>query len=263
MEDMESVDVELADETEKVGSASEGGKAVGDILVDARVKRKAKRIIKQLSKESVQTGPNVVQVTRKWKNSRRPRNGYRGIKKGNAAGGTGAWGCKLGSEMDEDIVDEKDPNYDSDSFENGDIQLQPIIPEASDEELRKVLEPLILEYYEHGDPEEVILCLEDVNCMTKKHMIPQIAIEIALDHKPSQREMTSVLISDLYGRVIKQRDIANAFDLLLKNLPDLILDTPDAPTVLGNFLARAIADDCLPPKIIQVFKEKTECDYAR
>lgn len=56
----------------------------------------------------------------------------------------------------------------------------------------------------------------------------------------------------------------SAFDILLKNLPDLILDTPDAPTVLGNFLARAVADDTLPPKIIQVFKDKiVDCEHAK
>jgi hypothetical protein len=36
-----------------------------------------------------------------------------------------------------------------------------------------------------------------------------------------------------------------AFDYLLRQLPDLILDTPDAADVLGNFMARAIADDCI------------------
>lgn len=35
--------------------------------------------------------------------------------------------------------------------------------------------------------------------------------------------------------------------MLLNNLPDLILDTPDATTMLANFIARAIADDCIPP----------------
>lgn len=33
----------------------------------------------------------------------------------------------------------------------------------------------------------------------------------------------------------------------MENLPDLILDTPEAPTILGNFIARAVADDCIPP----------------
>lgn len=42
----------------------------------------------------------------------------------------------------------------------------------------------------------------------------------------------------------------------------MILDTPDAPTLLGNFLARAIADDCLPPKVIEYYRSKVECDHA-
>lgn len=29
-----------------------------------------------------------------------------------------------------------------------------------------------------------------------------------------------------------------------------MLDTPDAATVLANFLARAVADDCLPPRYV-------------
>ena len=45
-----------------------------------------------------------------------------------------------------------------------------------------------------------------------------------------------------------------AFDYLLKNLEDLALDTPDAPMILGNFMARAIADDCIPPKFILSYK---------
>lgn len=93
--------------------------------------------------------------------------------------------------------------------------------------------------------------------------ITQVAVEVALEHKPSQREMTSILLSDLYGRLIKQKEIAQGFDVVLANLPDLILDTPDAPVVVGCFLARTIADDCLPPKIIDFFKEKNYSDLAK
>jgi programmed cell death protein 4 len=57
--------------------------------------------------------------------------------------------------------------------------------------------------------------------------------------------------------------LSTAFEVLLKNLPDLVLDTPDAATVLGNFIARAVADDCLPPKFVQICKEKVVCDHAR
>nr|CAD7446601.1 unnamed protein product [Timema bartmani] len=128
---------------------------------------------------------------------------------------------------------------------------------------QKNTEPIILEYLEHGDTGEAILAFDEIPFGSKRFMIPVIAVEIAMDHKPSHREMTSVLVSDLYGRVVTQKDIGRAFDMLLKNLSDLILDTPDAPTVLGNFIARAIADDCLPPKFVQSYKDKVECDHAR
>lgn len=58
-----------------------------------------------------------------------------------------------------------------------------------------------------------------------------MAVNLAMERKPSHREMTSVLLSDMYGQVLLQEDIAVGFDRLLENLPDLVLDTPDAPTV--------------------------------
>lgn len=41
------------------------------------------------------------------------------------------------------------------------------------------------------------------------------------------------------------------FDILLKKLNDLSLDSPNASEILGNFIARAVADDCLPPAYVQ------------
>ena len=52
------------------------------------------------------------------------------------------------------------------------------------------------------------------------------------------------------------------FEALLTSLPDLVLDCPEAPVILGNFLARAIADDCLPPKFLTSHKGKVECRLA-
>ncbi|KAJ9600608.1 hypothetical protein L9F63_026252 [Diploptera punctata] len=103
----------------------------------------------------------------------------------------------------------------------------------TDEEIQKGTEPIILEYFEHGDTAEAALALDELNCGTKRYRIVVLAIEIAMEHKPSHREMTSVLISDLYGRVISQRDIGKAFEVLLKNLPDLVLDTQMLILCLG------------------------------
>ena len=45
------------------------------------------------------------------------------------------------------------------------------------------------------------------NLGSNRWMIVTILIELALDHKPSHREMASCLISDLYTKVVSQRDI--------------------------------------------------------
>ena len=78
-------------------------------------------------------------------------------------------------------------------------------------------------------------------------MVPALAIELALDHKPSHREMTSRLISVLYlkvlslfvldnfsdhsgiiqqlNQVISQRDIGQAFDFLLRQVFRIVIFT--------------------------------------
>ena len=180
------------------------------------------------------------------------------------AGGKGVWG-KPGSEMEgaPDVMDEKDPNYDSDSLDNGDVTLEAIVPQLSPAEIHKHVEPIILEYYSHGDTKEVSLALEDYNFGANRYLIAVVAVELAMDHKPSNREMTSVLLSDLYERHLSEREIEKALDELLRNLPDLVLDTPDAPTVLGNFIARAIADDTVAPRFLQNYQGKVTCELAK
>lgn len=129
------------------------------------------------------------------------------------------------------------------------------------EEIRKKVEPVILEYFENGDTNEAAISINDTVPTDSRDQLVQLIIEIAMDHKPSHREMASVLISDLFGHVITENDITLAFESLLANVTDLILDIPDAPTVLGNFIARAIADDCIPPKFIRVTKERSDNEH--
>ena len=61
--------------------------------------------------------------------------------------------------------------------------------------------------------------------------MPSLAVALALEGKASHRELTSRLLSDLVGRVLSPEDVAWAFDKMLRDLPDLILDTPEAPQV--------------------------------
>lgn len=244
----ESTDVKMDDYPSKEGGQSN---------VENLSKRRQKKISRQNSKENV---PNhtFIHGPRSWKNSRKSRNGYgRGLPKKGGAGGKGVWGLP-GSELLETYEDFDDPNYDYENLNNGDIELKAVVPTVSDEEIRKKVEPIILEYYENGDTSEASLSIEDTIPVNRRDFLVQVIIEMAMDHKPSHREMSSVLISDLFGHCITETDITKAFENLLANLSDLILDLPDAPTVLGNFIARAIADDCIPPKFIKTTREKSD-----
>lgn len=101
------------------------------------------------------SGAGVVPATgqaRVLKNSRKSRNGFgRGLPKKGGAGGKGTWG-KFGCELDLPWVDPNDPNYESDGEQElAKTDLQKLVPEMSEEDVRKAFEPLILEYFENND----------------------------------------------------------------------------------------------------------------
>ena len=73
--------------------------------------------------------------------------------------------------------------------------------------------------------------LEEMNIGPNRHKITEISIALALDRHNPHREMTSRLISDLYGNYVSQEDVAKGFNEILQCLNDLSLDTPEAPVV--------------------------------
>lgn len=73
--------------------------------------------------------------------------------------------------------------------------------------------------------------IKELDVNAEKSQILEIAISKALDHKAAHREMTSVLISDLYGKILSAKDVATGFDAILNNLAELTIDTPEAPSV--------------------------------
>lgn len=184
--------------------------AVGDAS-----KRKVKRLVKHGSRErdvapiggmGLPT-PTFVAPTRRWKNSRRSRNGHgRGLPKKGGAGGKGVWGFPGSELIEEDYEDQNDPNYEEINDKN--VELKEVIPEMTEEQFIKKTEPIILEYYEHGDTIEVARSIDEYLTALTRPMVTYVVVEVAMDHKQSQREMTSVLISDLYGKIVTSKDIS-------------------------------------------------------
>lgn len=60
-----------------------------------------------------------------------------------------------------------------------------------------------------------------------------LAVVLALEAKSSQRELTSRLLAQLVPSVLSCSDLETSLDQLLRELPDLVLDTPGAPQVSG------------------------------
>ncbi|KAK2163691.1 hypothetical protein LSH36_75g08009 [Paralvinella palmiformis] len=228
---------------------------------EGRVFKKAKRTIR-LSPQKDEYGQNGLS----WlpvnghkavvleKNSRKSRDGKgRGMPKKGGAGGKGTWGAP-GSELYEtsECKDAHDPNYDSDSQDA--YVVQKVALEIPPGELVKVIEPILKEYLENGDMQEVLSQFDNFNIAKNKYKILEMAVNLALDRHDPQRELTSQLIADLNGSVMSKTDIGQGFDELLANLSDLTLDTPEAPTLVGQFIARAMADDCLPSSFVDDYK---------
>lgn len=112
-------------------------------------------------------------------------------------------------------------------------KFEAITPPLEEDEIERHVKPIIIEYFEHGDTEEVALSLEELNLGENYHQVLVIAVTLAMERKASHREMTSVLISDLYGFVLSEAEIERGFEVLLNSLPDLLLDTPTATDVIS------------------------------
>ena len=76
------------------------------------------------------------------------------------------------------------------------------------------------------------------------------ALVLGAEADDAARELISRLLSLLYGLVLSMRDVAAGFQRLLESLDDLALDVPAAHNLAARFLARAVADEILPPAFL-------------
>lgn len=247
--------------TKKMRVRSKSTSAVEDVKEEEVTTTKDEKRVVGGVKASLKNGLNgtqngaetlFVKAPKDKHHDRKSRSGRRGLPKKGGAGGKGTWGA-ISEVMDDSytkVRDQHDPNYESEEDEDGPFEIEMCKPELTEEEFSKNITPIVQEYFEHGETDDVAMSLSELNISSRKYKVPAMAVCLALEKKATQREMASVLISDLYGKHLTQHDIAKGFQQLLDDLDDLSLDTPEAPEMVGKFIARAIADDCLPPAFI-------------
>ncbi|KAJ7376948.1 Programmed cell death protein 4 [Desmophyllum pertusum] len=216
--------------TKKMRVRSKSTSAVEDIVKE--VPPKDENLVVDDVKTSLKNGINgtqngeepsnlFVKAPKDKHHDRKSRSGLRGLPKKGGAGGKGTWGAigEVLNEEDLKIRDQHDPNYESEEDEDEPFAIEECKPELTEEEFRRNITPIVQEYFEHGETEDVV--------------VPALAVSLALEKKATQREMASILISDLYGKHLSQHDIAQGFQQLLDDLDDLSLDTPEAPEHLS------------------------------
>lgn len=156
-------------------------------------------------------------------------------------------------ELDEIALDHNDPDYDSDLEDP--VTLETLSPSPTDEEFERLCHSILQELFIHGKTKDVVDILANANLAAhQRRRLPYLAITMALQHKQTQCELTSELISDLSGKVLNQAHVQQGFLLVLNDLGELVIDFPKASEFVARFIARAMSDDILPPKFIELQK---------
>lgn len=185
----------------------------------------------------------------------------RGLTKKQGGGGSFTWG-KPGCELSDQAAKLKgtdDPNYDP--FEDPNIVFDALEIEPSTEEIWSSLDDTIGEYFNHASLADFFEAIESLLIRKHRDRILERLIEISLEHKNEYRELSSKCIRYfIVETYLTEIDVAKAFCNLLDRLPDLILDTPDAPEIIGKFIARADSDSCLPTDFLE--KERYQATDA-
>jgi len=123
-------------------------------------------------------------------------------------------------------------------------------PWAPSVSTRNALRPLVQEYLNSADPQDFVENFLNYDSSESCRIAAVVvAVEVSLDGNNSDREMVSLLLVSLQDSIPSSL-IERSFELLLGSIDELLLDFPDVVHHLGHFLARAVADEILPPRFI-------------
>jgi len=164
-----------------------------------------------------------------------PRNGYKTIRQtsgsssllgssssGGGGGGGGGSGARAGEEQHS--------------------------PPLSLPEYKIVVIQFLNEYFVSGDRLEVESCMRDTWMPDFHFEMVKRTITMAMDRNARGCEAASILLAFLHGRGILTTDeVGKGIERLFEIIDDLMIDVPNAPRVLSQFVARAVVDELLPP----------------
>jgi programmed cell death protein 4 len=113
--------------------------------------------------------------------------------------------------------------------------------------MKEAVDQLLLEYLVSHQVEEAARCVKQLNAPLFHHELVKRLLVIALEKSADDRQHLSTLLQYLMEEdIVSQKQFVKGFDRTFSILSDLVLDTPNAQTLVKEFADRAIADCVLP-----------------
>jgi hypothetical protein len=116
--------------------------------------------------------------------------------------------------------------------------------------IKKKIEDLLREFLSSHALQDFAKQITDLGRPEFHHEVIKKAVSLACDMTDRERELVSQLISSLTGQDIKAVEVRKAFQMLVLSADDLKADIPHIVHLLSCFIARAVADEVLPPAFL-------------
>lgn len=117
-------------------------------------------------------------------------------------------------------------------------------------EFKAAITPVLDEYFECEDVAECQRSVTELNAPFFHFELVKRAMTMSMDKRDRERELTSKLLSALYGKTLTMEQIGKGFERLFELYTELVKDIPDAVKLIAQFLARAVVDEVLPPSFL-------------
>jgi len=120
-----------------------------------------------------------------------------------------------------------------------------LVKKLTEEELEKRTYMLLEEYLSNGDIKEAEQCIKDLCAPEYHNKIIEQGITISLERHDKQRELISKLFCELSPDIFSEGDFIKGFKQLVDNVDEIEIDVPSASKMLGDFMGRAVVDNCI------------------
>mmetsp|Transcript_10907 Transcript_10907/g.14210 ORF Transcript_10907/g.14210 Transcript_10907/m.14210 type:complete len:410 (+) Transcript_10907:422-1651(+) len=212
--------------------------------------------------------------------------GNRGLAKKGGGGGNYTWG-KPGDELTpESKIDKRDPNYDSEQDDDGIIlvsaeeqmvqqamrsgidvkrrasskfgseydpytSFQRQAPKVGLQEFKQRVIKITDEYLVSEDSTEFMTGIKELQSPMLHYELVRRMISLAMERKERERELISLILTEMRANgVLSIKQCGKGFERLFEMVDDIVLDVPNARKYIAQFLARAVADEVLPPAFL-------------